>query len=152
MFCLHLLSGSQFPTDNDPALLSSVSALSRCIQRGPDHIYTQNYLPCPSFPFCSLQRGRGTTCHIGGSDTDGTPDVWPKHVMGERCGIKSAADCLGCLSADEMCVWINECSRSALRKEARKNFFFFCSAPVFIFALCACVNICVSLLRFSGVA
>lgn len=111
-----------------------MSALSRCIQRGPDHIYTQNYLPCPSFPFCSLQRGRGTTCHIGGSDTDGTPDVWPKHVMGERCGIKSAADCLGCLSADEMCVWINECSRSALRKEARKNFFFF-AVRLFLFLL-----------------
>lgn len=71
--------------------------------------------------------------------------------MGERCGIKSAADCLGCLSADEMCVWINECSRSALRKEARNNFFFAVRLFLF-FALCACVNICVSLLRFSGVA
>lgn len=49
-----------------PAPLSGVSVLSRCTQRGPEHIFAQNYFPCPSPPYCSLQRDGGTTCHAGG--------------------------------------------------------------------------------------
>lgn len=52
-----------------PAPLSGVSVLSRCTQRGPEHIFAQNYFPCPSPPYCSLQRDGGTTCHAGGGGT-----------------------------------------------------------------------------------
>lgn len=52
-----------------PAPLSGVSVLSRCTQRGPEHIFAQNYFPCPSPPYCSLQRDGGATCHAGGGGT-----------------------------------------------------------------------------------
>lgn len=131
--CLYLLCGSEHPADDDPPLLSSMSALSRCLHRGPEHIYTQNYLPCPSFPFCSLLRGRGTTCHIGGSDTDGTPDVWPEHVMGECCSVLRGPQTLQMMSP---CMHV-----SVQRKNFKKRSERFCCACVFTFYLCICTHL-----------
>jgi len=119
-----------------------MSALSRCIRRGPEHIYTQNYLPCPSFPLCSLQRGRGTTCHIGGSDADGTPDVWPKHVMGEWCLVLRGPQTAWVASAQVMSMW-TLVNRGKSREEASGSFF---SAPLYLYLMCARLHIPVQIL------
>lgn len=66
LFCLHVLCANHFPPGNDCTAQWRVWAWSSCTERGPGRIYTQNYLACLSLPPSrSLQRRRGTTCHIG---------------------------------------------------------------------------------------